>query len=51
MDIVGQKVSFSTKKAVMVVCNDVTLQEKQLEFLKESEERFKAAANIAKLGY
>ena len=51
MDIVGQRVSFSSKKGMLVVCHDVTQKQLQLEQLKKSEERLKSATNIAKLGY
>lgn len=51
MDIVGQRVTFLSKKGMLVVCNDVTQKQQQFEQLKASEERLKSATNIAKLGY
>lgn len=51
MEINGHKVEFLGKDCMMVICQDVTKNEKQLKKLKESEERLKAASSIANLGY
>ncbi|WP_163381276.1 PAS domain S-box protein [Cyclobacterium sp. SYSU L10401] len=51
MKINGHKVDYLGRACMMVVCQDVTLEEKQLSQLKASEERLKAATSIAKLGY
>ncbi|MFN3999697.1 PAS domain S-box protein [Algoriphagus sp.] len=51
MKIYGHKVDFADKKCMVVVCQDVTEEERQVQALKESEARLKAASSIAKLGY
>ncbi|WP_445752883.1 PAS domain S-box protein [Polaribacter sp.] len=51
MDIVGHKVNFNNKKCILNISQDVTEKQIQLTKLKKTEEQFKAAANIAKLGY
>ncbi|MGM1057304.1 MAG: PAS domain S-box protein [Bacteroidota bacterium] len=51
MEINGHKVDYLGKESILVVCQDVTKEEEQVRLLKESAERLKAAADIAKLGY
>lgn len=51
MKINGHRVDFQSKKCVVVVCQDITEEEKQATAIKESEERLRAASSIAKLGY
>lgn len=51
MKIHGHKVDFSGRKCMVVVCQNVTEEERQAQAIKESEERLKTAASIAKLGY
>lgn len=51
MKINGHKVDFQEKKCVMVVCQDITIEERQVELLKTSEARMRAATSLAKLGY
>ncbi|MCH8568865.1 MAG: PAS domain S-box protein [Balneolales bacterium] len=51
MKINGHKVDFTGKKCMMVVGQDVTEEERKMKLLQESEQRLKAASEIAKLGY
>lgn len=51
MKINGHKIDFSGKKSALAICQDVTEEERQIQALKESEERLRAASTIAKLGY
>lgn len=51
MKIHGHKVDFADKKCMVVVCQDVTVEERQVQELQESEQRLKSASSIAKLGY
>ncbi|HSI76373.1 MAG TPA: PAS domain S-box protein [Lunatimonas sp.] len=51
MDINGHKVDFQGRACVMVVCQDVTEKERQVQELLDSEKKLKAASAIAKLGY
>ncbi|MBD3629294.1 PAS domain S-box protein [Cyclobacterium sp.] len=51
MDINGHKVDYLGKTSMMVVCRDVTEEEKQFKQLKEAEQKLKAVSSIAKLGY
>ncbi|PKQ45824.1 PAS domain S-box protein [Confluentibacter flavum] len=47
----GHRVDFQGKNCFMVVCQDVTVLQKQLLELQESEKKLKAASEIAKIGY
>jgi PAS domain S-box-containing protein len=51
MKINGHRVDFQGRKCVMVICQDVTEEERQVIAIRESEERLKSASAIAKLGY
>lgn len=51
IDMVGHKVNFNNKKSILTISQDVTEKQVQLAKLKKTEEQFKEAANIAKLGY
>nr|MBI1231271.1 PAS domain S-box protein [Cytophagales bacterium] len=51
MEINGHKVDFKGRACIMVVCMDVTAQERRELTLRESEKKLKAASAIAKLGY
>jgi len=51
MEINGHKVTFQGRACVMVVCQDVTEKERQVQELRDSEKKLKAASAIAKLGY
>lgn len=51
MSVFGQKIIFSNKKCMLVVCQDITQQQKYLAQLEKSQKRLNTATNIAKLGY
>ncbi|WP_035456562.1 PAS domain S-box protein [Algoriphagus terrigena] len=51
MKINGHRVDFQGKKCVLMVCQDITQEERQSMAIKESEERLRATSSIAKLGY
>ncbi len=51
MDINGHKIDIENKKCIVVICQDVSLKEKQFLELQESEKKLKAASEIAILGY
>ncbi|GGD34766.1 PAS domain S-box protein [Flavobacterium orientale] len=51
MDIYGHKVMFQGQQAIMISAINVTDSEKQFQDIKASEEKLKAAASIANLGY
>lgn len=51
MEINGHKVDYLGKASMMLVCRDVTEQEKQIKQLKEAEQKLKTVSSIAKLGY
>ena len=51
VDINGHKVEFQGRNCVLVVCQDITEKERQVQELRASERKLKAASAIAKLGY
>jgi PAS domain S-box-containing protein len=51
MEINGHKVVFQDRDCIMVVCQDITEKERQVQELRDSEKKLKTASVIAKLGY
>lgn len=51
VEVSGQKLSFSGRGCMMVVCVDVTDRENALQSLRDNEAKLLAAEKIAKLGY
>lgn len=51
MSISGHKIEFQDHHSILVVCQDVTEQERQIQLLKASDQKLKAVSTIAKIGY